>query len=230
MTETQPAGCGSSWSTTTRCSAPACAPSSARARRRGRRGRRRSTRRSRSIPRPQPDVVLLDVHMPDGGGAGCCEACRRTQPDVASSRCRSPTPPRTSSPSSGPARAATSPRRSPDRAGRRDPPGRRRRRRVLARGWPGSCWTRSPRAGRARSPIPSSTSSPTASARCCACSPAATPTRRSPRAVHLGQDGRDARVERAAQAPAVQPLRAVALGRRPPPGLIFFLVYPDKPV
>src|SRR5262249_43129364 len=36
-------------------------------------------------------------------------------------------------------------------------------------------------------------------------------------AVHLDQDGRDARVERAAQAPDVQPVRVVPLGGRPPP-------------
>jgi DNA-binding NarL/FixJ family response regulator len=37
--------------------------------------------------------------------------------------------------------------------------------------------------------------------------------------VHLGQDGRDARVRGAPEAAAVQPLRAVALGQRPPAGL-----------
>ena len=39
------------------------------------------------------------------------------------------------------------------------------------------------------------------------------------RAVHLGEDGGDPRVERAAQDPAVQPVRAVPLGVGPPPGL-----------
>ena len=38
-------------------------------------------------------------------------------------------------------------------------------------------------------------------------------------AVHLGQDGRDARVRGAAQAAAVQPARADPLGHRPPPRL-----------
>ena len=61
-----------------------------------------------------PDVVLLDVHMPDGGGVEVIRrAAAQGDPPRASSRCRSPTPPRTSSPSSAPARAATSPRRSP---------------------------------------------------------------------------------------------------------------------
>jgi DNA-binding NarL/FixJ family response regulator len=30
----------------------------------------------------RPDVVLLDVHMPDGGGRAVLDAVRRTQPDV----------------------------------------------------------------------------------------------------------------------------------------------------
>ena len=40
-------------------------------------------------------------------------------------------------------------------------------------------------------------------------------------ALHLDQDGRDARVQRAAQDPEVEPLRAVPLGVRPPTGLSF---------
>ena len=32
--------------------------------------------------RRMPDVVLLDVHMPDGGGRAVLEACRTTNPDV----------------------------------------------------------------------------------------------------------------------------------------------------
>ncbi len=30
----------------------------------------------------RPDVVLLDVHMPDGGGRAVLDACRRTNPEV----------------------------------------------------------------------------------------------------------------------------------------------------
>ena len=61
-----------------------------------RRGRHASTRRRPRSPSTQPDVVLLDVHMPGGGGV---EVIRRAaaagpRPD-ASSRCRCPTPPRT---------------------------------------------------------------------------------------------------------------------------------------
>jgi DNA-binding NarL/FixJ family response regulator len=35
-----------------------------------------------AITASQPDVVLLDVHMPDGGGRAVLEALRRTQPTV----------------------------------------------------------------------------------------------------------------------------------------------------
>jgi DNA-binding NarL/FixJ family response regulator len=35
-----------------------------------------------AITAMQPDVVLLDVHMPDGGGRAVLEALRRSQPDV----------------------------------------------------------------------------------------------------------------------------------------------------
>ena len=56
----------------------------------------------------RPDVVLLDVHMPDGGGVAVIRGSgRRRRPTRSSSRCRPPTPPRTSSPPSAPARAAT---------------------------------------------------------------------------------------------------------------------------
>ena len=84
-------------STTTGCSARACGPSSATPSRSSAR-RRPSPRPSRSSVRTQPDVVLLDVHMPDGGGravlAGVGAAGARAR---ASSRCRCRTPPRTSS-------------------------------------------------------------------------------------------------------------------------------------
>ena len=85
----------SSSSTTTSCSAPACAPS--------------STASSRSSATPptvedavrcivelEPDVVLLDVQMPGGGGVEVIRERRaRGGRRSASSRCRSPTPPRT---------------------------------------------------------------------------------------------------------------------------------------
>jgi DNA-binding NarL/FixJ family response regulator len=35
-----------------------------------------------AITAAQPDVVLLDVHMPEGGGRAVLEALRRTQPNV----------------------------------------------------------------------------------------------------------------------------------------------------
>ncbi len=51
----------------------------------------------RGIAATRPDVVLLDVHMPDGGGV---EVIRRVAAEsdhaaAASSRCRCPTRPRT---------------------------------------------------------------------------------------------------------------------------------------
>ena len=46
-----------------------------------------------------PDVVLLDVHLPDGSGDAIINAVAPERPGVqASSRCRSRTRPRTSSP------------------------------------------------------------------------------------------------------------------------------------
>ena len=53
-----------------------------RLRRRGRRGRHGAPSRSPRSPPMQPDVVLLDVHMPDGGGRAVLEALRRAQPEV----------------------------------------------------------------------------------------------------------------------------------------------------
>ena len=42
-----------------------------------------------------PDVVLLDVHLPGGGGRAVIEAVHRTHPASCSWPCRSATPPRT---------------------------------------------------------------------------------------------------------------------------------------
>ena len=61
----------------------------------------------RAILEHEPDVVLLDVHMPGGGGARSSPAPSATRPRSSSWRCRSRTRPTTSSPSSAPARAAT---------------------------------------------------------------------------------------------------------------------------
>ena len=63
---------------------------------RGRRGGRHGRgRRSPSIVERRPDVVLLDVHMPDGGGQAVIDAASAPRPASASSRSRSPTRPRT---------------------------------------------------------------------------------------------------------------------------------------
>ena len=49
-----------------------------------------------AIAAPQPDVVLLDVHMPDGGGRAVLDAVRRSQPAGAvPGAVACPTPPRT---------------------------------------------------------------------------------------------------------------------------------------
>ena len=49
-----------------------------------------------AIAEHTPDVVLLDVHMPDGGGVEVIRrAAAQAEPAAASSRCRCPTPPRT---------------------------------------------------------------------------------------------------------------------------------------
>ena len=42
-----------------------------------------------------PDVVLLDVHLPDGGGQAVIAGVSPSGQASASSRCRSPTRPRT---------------------------------------------------------------------------------------------------------------------------------------
>ena len=54
-----------------------------------------------------PDVVLLDVHLPGGGGHAVLRGVCPATPRCSSWPSRCPTPPRTSSTSSGPAPAAT---------------------------------------------------------------------------------------------------------------------------
>ena len=46
------------------------------------------------IAATKPDVVLLDVHLPDGGGVAVLDALRGSGPQVLALSC--PTPPRTS--------------------------------------------------------------------------------------------------------------------------------------
>ena len=60
-------------------------------------GRRRDGRRGGASDRAhaEPDVVLLDVQMPDGGGAEVIRRVAPQHPACASSRCRSPTRPST---------------------------------------------------------------------------------------------------------------------------------------
>ena len=84
----------------------------------------------RGVLEAEPDVVLLDVHLPDGSGASVVERVQAEREDVRflASRTR-------------PKTCRRDPRRRPRlrdevdltrRARRRDPPGPRRRRRVLA--------------------------------------------------------------------------------------------------
>ena len=97
----------------------------------------------RAIADAEPDVVLLDVQMPDGGGAEVIRRVAPQRPRCASSRCRSPTRRRTSSRSSAPARAATSPRRSRAPSWPTPCAGSPTATRCSRRGWPASCSTRS---------------------------------------------------------------------------------------
>ena len=61
----------------------------------------------REITERAPDVVLLDVHLPGGGGVEILRRLATEAPEPSAWRSRSPTTPRTSSRSSAPARAAT---------------------------------------------------------------------------------------------------------------------------
>ena len=75
---------GCSWSTTTRCSAPGCAPSWTAASPTctvvGEAGS--VDEAVAAVRHLRPDVVLLDVHMPDGGGAEVLRQLRPELPDV----------------------------------------------------------------------------------------------------------------------------------------------------
>jgi DNA-binding NarL/FixJ family response regulator len=76
------------------CSAPACAPSSATSVEVVGEAGTVDEAIAADPRRAPPDVVLLDVHMPDGGGVEVLRATRDL-PAPRSWRCRSPTPPRT---------------------------------------------------------------------------------------------------------------------------------------
>ena len=116
-----------------------------------RRGSRSSAKRPTSttaiavIRRHDPDVVVAR-RAPAGWRrpGGHRRRARRSLDRRGSWRCRCPTRPRTSSPSSAPARADTSPRRStPTRWSTRSRACTTATR-CSRRGWPGSCSTRSP--------------------------------------------------------------------------------------
>ena len=83
-THDEPSRSGCSWSTTMRCSAPGCGPSwTAGVPDVTVVGEAGSVGEAvAGIRHLQPDVVLLDVHMPDGGGAEVLRQVRTELPDV----------------------------------------------------------------------------------------------------------------------------------------------------
>ena len=130
------------------------------------------------IRRTRPDVVLLDVHLPGGGGRAVLEAVRQTDQEI---RFLALSVSDAAEDVIGVIRAGARgyvTKIFPARPGRRHPPGPGRRRRVLPRlaGFVLDAFH-----GDLTGVVdPSWTSSPPASARSCGTSPAASPTRRSP--------------------------------------------------
>ena len=128
-----------------------------------------------------PDVVLVDVHMPGGGGEAVIRGVLAEHPDVRFLALSvSDAPEDVIAVIRAGARGYVTKTISGPELARRHPPRRRRRRGVLAAARRASCSTRSRRC-RSTPSIPSSTSSPPANARCCATSRAGTRTRRSRR-------------------------------------------------
>ena len=137
--------------------------------RRGRRrGRRRRRRRSPSSRATRPEVVLLDVHLPGGGGvevlARACSARLRTSRFLALSV--SDAAEDVIGVIRGGARGYVTKTITGTDLVDADPPGRRRRRRVLAAAGRLRARRVRRRPTRRRS-TPTSTGSPSASARCC---------------------------------------------------------------
>ena len=200
-------------------------------RRRAGRARRRASRWSARpatstsavavIRRAAPDVVLLDVHMPGGGGPRSSpalrrRAARRALPRPVGVRRRRGRHRRRS----GPAPAATSPRPSPapswptaiERVADGDAVFSPRLAGFVLDAFAGSdvAGARRPRARPAHAPRAGGAAPHRPRLRVQGGRPPAAP---------VGEDGRDPRVGRAAQAPAVQPPRADPLGHRPPADL-----------
>ena len=169
----------------------------------------------------QPDVVLVDVHMPDGGGAEVIRRVIRERPGqrfLALSVSDAAEDVIADDPGRRPRlRHQVDLRRG---AGSRDPAGPRRRRGLLAaaggirpRRLPGGDTGGRDRSGarpahpaRARGPPPDRPWLPLQGDR--------------PPARDLTANRRGSRQRRAAQAAALQPPRAEPLGRRPPPGRV----------
>ena len=103
------------------------------------------------IARCPPDVVLLDVHLPGGGGQAVVEAVKPGQPDVRFlALSASDAPEDVIAVVRAGARGYVTKTISGAELVSARAPGRGRGRGLLARGWPGSSWTPSPpaRAGR----------------------------------------------------------------------------------
>ena len=172
-------------------------------------------------PRHDPDVVLLDVHLPGGGGQAVIGPVHAERPGVRFLALSvSDAAEDVIAVIRAGARGYVTKTISAGRADRRHPPGRRRRRRLLPA--PRRLRARRVHAGDApaRGATPSSTSSRRASRTCCCCiARGYTYKEIAAPAAPLGQDDRDARLQRAAQAAALQPPRADPLGREAPHGV-----------
>ncbi len=132
-----------------------------------------------------PDVVLLDVHMPGGGGRAVLDAgARPSPPRWRSWRCRCRMRPRTSSTSSGQVHAATSPRTSRDRSWSTPSAGSPEGTPSSRRGWPGfvlDAFAGNGAGDRSAPVVDAELDQLTPrERRCCGSSPGATRTRRSP--------------------------------------------------
>ena len=209
----------SCWSTTTSSSGPACATSSAALV--DIVGEAGTVAEAVPLIRElDPDVVLLDVHLPDGGGEAVIAAVAPERPGgevPGAVRLRR-----------GRGRDRRHPRRRARlrdeddlerRARRRGRPGRRTATPCSRRASPASCSTRSARASRS-APTRSSTTLTRARARGPAADRARLPLQGDRRAAPpLGEDDRGARVERPAQAAALVAARAHPLGARAPADL-----------
>ena len=170
-----------------------------------------------------PDVVLLDVHLPGGGGQAVVQAIKATHPQVRFLALSASDAPEDVI---AVIRAGARGLRDEDdlhrRAGRRGPPGRGRRRGVLApagRVRPGRVRRRRPRGRQAVGRPRARPADQPGTGSAAADRPGLHLQGDRPRAVHLGQDGGKPRVVGAAQAAALHPAPADQVGHRTAAGL-----------